>query len=78
MLRVVPRSLFHGASSECWVGEELDGLELGDVRLEKRFALMLQSRWTNPERSFFRSFGSGAAGGSSGIFREYFIGPNRA
>jgi hypothetical protein len=59
---VVPRSLFHGASTECWVGEELDGLALGDERLEKRFALMLQSRWTNPERSFFRSFGSGAAG----------------
>jgi Domain of unknown function (DUF4338)/Transposase DNA-binding len=58
---VVPRSLFQGASTGCWVGEELDGLELGDVRLEKRFALMLQSRWTNPERSFFRSFGSGAA-----------------
>jgi hypothetical protein len=59
---VVARSLFHGASTDCWVGEELDGLELGDARLEKRFALMLQSRWTNPERSFFRSFGSGAAG----------------
>jgi Domain of unknown function (DUF4338)/Transposase DNA-binding len=59
---VAPRSLFHGASSDSWVQEELDGLELGDVRLEKRFALMLQSRWTNPERSFFRSFGGVGAG----------------
>ncbi|HWT80974.1 MAG TPA: IS4 family transposase, partial [Candidatus Methylomirabilis sp.] len=60
--RVVPRSLFHGASTECWVNEELDGLELGDRRLEKRFARMLQSRWKRPDCSFFRSFGSVAAG----------------
>jgi hypothetical protein len=60
--RVVPRSLFHGASTECWVDQELDGLELGDRRLEKRFAHMLQSRWKRPDCSFFRSFGSVAAG----------------
>lgn len=58
----VPRSLFYGASSDSWVGEELDGLDLGSVRLEKRFALMLDSRWKNPERSFFRSFGDASAG----------------
>jgi hypothetical protein len=59
---VAPRSLFYGASTDCWVSEELDGLDLGDRRLEKRFALMLQSRWTRPDCSFFRSFGSTAAG----------------
>jgi hypothetical protein len=59
---VVPRSLFHGASTDCWVNEELDGLDLGDRRLEKRFARMLQSRWTRPDCSFFRSFGTVAAG----------------
>jgi hypothetical protein len=59
---LVPRSLFHGLSSEGWAQEELDGLELGDVRLEKRFARMLQSRWKNPEYSFYRSFGGAAAG----------------
>jgi hypothetical protein len=47
---VVPRSLFHGASNDSWVREELDGLDLGSVRLEKRFGLMLDSRWKNPER----------------------------
>jgi hypothetical protein len=62
---VAPRSLFHGASTDCWVSEELDGLDLGDRRLEKRFALMLQSRWTRPDCSFFRSFGSAAAGQSA-------------
>ena len=62
---VVPRSLFHGASTDGWVNEELDGLDLGDKRLEKRFARMLQSRWTRPEGSFFRSFGSVPAGKSA-------------
>ena len=61
---VLPRSLFHSSSSEGWAGEELDGLDLGDARLEKRLALMLEGRWKNPERSFFRSFG-GAAGGKA-------------
>lgn len=60
--RVLPRSLFHGASTECWINEELDGLELGDRRLERRFARMLEARWSHPDRSFFKSFGSVAAG----------------
>lgn len=59
---VVPRSLFHGFNGDSWAQEELDGLELGDVRLENRFALMLNARWKNPERSFSRSFGGAAAG----------------
>jgi hypothetical protein len=59
---VLPRSLFYGATSDSWVREELDGLDLASVRLEKRFALMLEARWKNPERSFFRSFGGASAG----------------
>jgi hypothetical protein len=60
---IVPRSLFHGASTDNWVAEELDGLDLGDERLEKRFASMLQSRWAKPDSSFARSFSS--AGGKA-------------
>lgn len=59
---VAPRSIFHGLTADSWIEEELDGLDLGDVRLEHRFALMLASRWKAPERSFYRSFGSAAAG----------------
>jgi hypothetical protein len=59
---IVPRSLFHGLNSDRWVPEELDGLDLGDVRWEKRFELMLQARWKNPQYSFYRSFGGAAAG----------------
>lgn len=59
---LAPRSLFHGFNGDSWAQEELDGLELGDVRLENRFALLLGSRWKNPERSFSRSFGGAAAG----------------
>jgi len=58
---LAPRSLFHGLNADSWAWEELDGLELGDVRLENRFACMLKARWKNPERSFCRSFGSRAA-----------------
>ncbi|MBI4326012.1 MAG: IS4 family transposase [Chloroflexi bacterium] len=59
---VAPRSLFHGLTTDFWTQEELDGLDLGDRRLENRFALMLRSRWKHPERSFYRSFGSAADG----------------
>lgn len=59
---IVPRSIFQGLKGEGWAHEELDGLALGDRRLEKRFALMLGARWKNPQHSFFRSFGSSAAG----------------
>ncbi len=59
---VVPRSIFCGLEGDSWTQVELDGLALGDRRLERRFELMLRARWKHPERSFFRSFGSAAAG----------------
>lgn len=57
-----PRSVFHGLQEDHWIDQELDGLDLGSARLERRFALMLSSRWKNPHCSFYRSFGSAAAG----------------
>lgn len=59
---VVPRSVFCGLDAEGWTRAELDGLDLGDRRLERRLERMLLARWQHPERSFFRSFGSVAAG----------------
>lgn len=59
--RVTPRSIFHGLGSVSWVEEELDGLDLGSVRLEQRFSAMLQSRWAQPMRSFGASFGDASA-----------------
>jgi hypothetical protein len=59
---VTPRSIFHGLGADAWTEEELDGLDLGSVRLERRFAFMLRSRWEQPGRSFCTSFGSNAAG----------------
>lgn len=54
---VTPRSVFHGfAGNTAWTEQELDGLELGSVRLERRFAAMLASRWEKPGRSFGSSF----------------------
>lgn len=57
---LVPRSVFAPLTSQDWVEEELDGLDLGHKRLEERWANMLRSRWENPQRSFFSSFTSSA------------------
>jgi hypothetical protein len=57
---VVARSVFAPMTSQDWVAQELEGLELGHQRLQERWAKMLRSRWENPQRSFFGSFMSGA------------------
>ena len=54
--RVVPRSIFAPSQENTWTEEELDGLELGHVKLEARFTAMLQARWTHPNWSFYTSF----------------------
>lgn len=59
---IAPRSIFYGIDAESWAQQELDGLALGDTRIERRFALMLEARWKSPDRSFYRSFESAAAG----------------
>ncbi len=61
---VVPRSIFSHDWQDHWVEEELDGLDLGHVKLDQRFAKMLQARWAHPDWSFYTSFG-GAAGGKA-------------
>jgi hypothetical protein len=61
---VVPRSIFSPSPQEDWVQEELDGLDLGHVKLHQRFAQMLQGRWAHPDRSFYTSF-DGARGGKA-------------
>ena len=57
---VVARSVFAPLTAEDWVAEELEGLDLGNQRLEERWARMLRSRWENPQRSFFSSFNNSA------------------
>jgi hypothetical protein len=59
---VVPRSIFQGPSSRNWVEEELDGLNLGDARLDLRLVQMLTARWQHPQRSFAASFPTAAQG----------------
>jgi hypothetical protein len=66
---VAPRSLF-SHSQEHWVREELDGLDLGHAKLDRRFAAMLQDRFAHPERSFYTSFGGGAGGKAAYAFLE--------
>ena len=61
---IVPRSIFQrpSSSSQSWVEEEVDGLELGHVKLERRWAQMLTARWAHPQRSFAASFSTAADG----------------
>lgn len=55
--RIVPRSLFRQSDEgEHWIDEELDGLDLGHVKLNQRFAIMLRRRWAHPDWSFYSSF----------------------
>ena len=61
---VVLRSLFGHCQRDDWVEEELDGLDLGHAKLQRRWARMLQDRWAHPDWSFYTSFG-GAAGGKA-------------
>src|SRR6266403_602570 len=67
---VVPRSVFSGGQPNDWIEEELDGLELGHVKLNQRFGRMLRDRWAHPERSFFSSFGGKAGGKAAYDFIE--------
>jgi hypothetical protein len=54
------RSVFAPPVKADWVDEEMDGVELGDERLNQRARGMLRARWTRPENSFCRSFGDKA------------------
>ena len=67
---VVPRSVFSHSQQDHWVQEELDGLDLGHVKLQKRFARMLQDRWAHPDWSFYTSFGGRAGGKAAYAFIE--------
>ena len=61
---VAPRSVFSFSPKADWVEQELDGLDLGHVTLDRRWARLLHGRWAHPERSFFASF-EGQAGGKA-------------
>lgn len=53
---VAPRSVFAPALKEDWTQEEMDGVSLGDERLNQRAQRMLRQRWARPTQSFCRSF----------------------
>jgi hypothetical protein len=53
---LAPRSVFAPALAPDWVQEEMDGVELGDQRLNRRAERVLSGRWARPEQSFYRSF----------------------
>src|SRR5204862_488640 len=50
------RSVFAPALNEDWTQEEMQGVSLGDERLNQRAQRMLRQRWARPTQSFCRSF----------------------
>ena len=52
---VTPRSIFQRSQTP-WTHVELDGLDLGNRRLERRFAQLLEARAKHPSLSFRASF----------------------
>ena len=53
---VQPRSITESLGQEEWVEQELESLQLGDKRLNKRAQLILQRRDQRPQASFYGSF----------------------
>ena len=53
---LAPRSVFAPVVAGDWVEAELEGVELGDRRLNRRVRGLLRGRWARPQSSFYRSF----------------------
>ncbi len=56
-----PQPLVPTLAQDNWCAYELRRLRLGDRRLEKRAVSVLQSRWQQPQASFYGSFASWSA-----------------
>jgi Domain of unknown function (DUF4338)/Transposase DNA-binding len=53
---LTPRPLLESLQAEDLGAQELAGLDLGDQRLERRAAAILEARWARPQASFSGSF----------------------
>lgn len=82
---VTPRSLSESLDSGHWIAHELDGLELGDTRRNRRAERILEARWQDPTKSFggsFENWGQAKAAyrliedKSSGISMEGLLAPH--
>jgi hypothetical protein len=58
--KLAPRSVFAPVRSSDWAREEMDGVQLGDARLNQGVPALLAARWKRPQNSFWRSFDSPA------------------
>jgi len=54
--KLAPRSVFAPVLSPDWAREEMDGVQLGDARLNQGVPALLAARWKRPQNSFWRSF----------------------
>ena len=53
---LTPQPLLENLAQSAWCAHELAGLDLGDARLHRRAARILEARWNQPQASFYGSF----------------------
>jgi hypothetical protein len=53
---VTTRPLLESLQAADWCGQELEKLDLGDARLDRRAVIMLEARWNDPSATFGSSF----------------------
>lgn len=68
---VTPCPLVESLEASDWCARELDSLELGDTRRNRRAELLLTARWKNPAATFSASFSTwGQAKGAYGLIEQ--------
>jgi hypothetical protein len=68
---VIPCSLLDSLETTNWCDHELNGMQLGDERRNRRAVLILGERWKNPTASFSSSFPNwGQAKGAYGLIEH--------
>ena len=68
---LTPQPLWLGLAQTDWCAHELDGLDLGDARLDRRVQRILQARWDQPQASFYGSFAGWSPAKSACDFIEH-------
>lgn len=64
---LTPCPLLDSLAAESWCADEQKWLDLGDVRLNRRAERVLESRWAQPQASFYGSFSNWA--GAKGAYQ---------
>ena len=68
---LTPQPVTQNLAQTDWCAHELDGLDLGDQRLDRRAQRILEARWQQPQASFYGSFAGWSPAKASYDFIEH-------